>query len=87
MTPLLAITCVLSIIFVLILIECILRKKVSYVIENLDSDENVIEMRIREIINANPTAEIIILCTPKSPDAITILNKICYEFPQLHIIS
>lgn len=82
-----AIIFVLFVIFVLICLECILRKKVSYIVKNLNEDENVIEARIREAIFKNPSSEIIILCTPKNPDTLTILSKLQGDFPQIHIIK
>ena len=87
LTPALAIICILIIIFILICLECILRKRVSYFYEIFDQDEEAIELKIREIIGTNPDSEIIILCTPKNPDTITILDKLTSDFPQLHIIK
>lgn len=87
MSPVYAIVFVLFVFFILICLECILRKRVSYIVANLNEDEDVIESQIRETIFKNPTSEIIILCTPKNPDTITILSKLEEEFPQLHIIK
>lgn len=87
MSPVFAIIFVLLVVFVLICLECILRKRIAYIVENLNADEEVIESRIREIIFKNPTSEIIILCTPKNPDTITILEKLQEDFPQLYIIK
>ena len=86
-TPTLAIICILIIVFILICIECILRKRVSYFYEVFDQDEEAIELKIRKIISSNPNSEIIILCTPKKPDTIAILDKLIFDFPQLHIIK
>lgn len=87
MSPVYAIVTVLIVFFILICLECILRKRVSYIVENLNEDEEIIESRIRETIFKNPSSEIIILCTPKNPDTLTILSKLEKEFPQLHIIK
>lgn len=87
MSPIYAIIFVLFVFFVLILLECILRKKISYIVENFNEDESVIESQIREIIFKNPTSEIIILCTPKNPDTLVILDKLQVDYPQLHIIK
>ena len=87
MTPIYAIVFLLFVFFILICLECILRERVSYIVTNLNEDEEVIESQIRETIFKNPTSEIIILCTPKNPDTITILSKLEEEFPQLHIIK
>ena len=87
LSPLYAIVCVLIIIFFLICIECILRKRVSYFIANLNEEDETIESRIREIIFLNPKSEIILLCTPRNPEAITILSKLQEEYSQLHIIK
>ena len=86
LTPLYAIVCVLMVIFFLICVECILRKRVSYFIANLNEDDEVIESRIREIIFLNPKSEIILLCTPRNPEEMTILTKLEEEFSQLHIL-
>lgn len=87
MTPTLAIICFLIVVFILICLECFLRKRVLYFYESIDRDEEYIELKIRDIINKNPASEIIILCTPKHPDTITILDKLSIDFPQLHIIK
>ncbi len=87
MSPVYAIVFVLFIIFILNCLECVLRKKVSYVIKNLNEDEAFIEARIREIIFKNPKSEIIILCTSKNPDTLTILTKLQEEYTQLHTIK
>ncbi len=87
MTPLFAIIFLLLIVFILICLECILRKRVSYIVSNLNEDQDFIEARIREIIFQNPKSEIIILCTPKNPDTITVLTKLQEEFSQLHIMK
>lgn len=87
LSPVFAVVFVLFIFFILICLECILRERVSYIIANLNEDEEVIESRIRETIFKNPKSEIIILCTPKNPDTITILTKLEEEFPQLHILK
>lgn len=87
MSPIYAIVFVLFVVFVLICLECILRKKVSYIVKNLNEDETVIEARIREIIFKNPKSEIVILCTSKNPDTVTILEKLQGEYQQLHIIE
>lgn len=87
MSPIYAIVFVLFVIFALICLECVLRKKVSYIVKNLNEDETVIEARIREIIFKNPKSEIAILCTSKNPDTVTILTKLQEEYPQLHIIK
>lgn len=64
-----------------------MRKKVSYIVKNLNEDEASAEARIREIIFKNPKSEIVIFCTPKNPDTITILSKLQAEYSQLHIIK
>ena len=87
MSPILAITIVLLTVFILICLECILRKRVSYIVSTLDEDEMAIEIKIRKIIFENPRSEIIILCTPKNPDTITVLTKLQDDYPQLHIIK
>ena len=87
MSPIYAIIFVLFVFFVLICVECILRKQISYIVKNINEDEDVIELQIRETIFKNPTSEIIILCTPKNPDTITVLDKLQEDFPQLHIIK
>ena len=87
MSPVYAIILVLIVFFLLICLECILRERVSYIVTNLNEDEEAVESRIRETIFKNPTSEIIILCTPKNPETITVLTKLEKEFPQLHIIK
>ena len=89
LSPLIAIIFVLSVFFILICLECILRKKISYIVKNLnvEEEEETIECKIRETVFKNPTAEIIILCTPKNPDTILILEKLEKDFPQLHILK
>lgn len=84
MAPILA---VLIIIFVLLLLECLLRKRVSYIVTNLDVDEEAIEVKIRDIIYMHPNSEIIVFCTPKNPEYVSILNKLQDEFSQLHIVK
>lgn len=87
MSPIYALVFVLIVIFVLICLECVLRRKVSYIVKNLNVDEKVIEAHIREIIFKNPSSEIIILCTQKNPDTITVLTKLQEDFSQLHILK
>ena len=82
-----AVIFILLIIFFLICIECILRKRVSYIISNLNEEQDIIESRIREIIFLNPNSEIIVLCTPRNPNTLTILTKLQEEYAQLHIIK
>jgi len=87
LSPIYALVFVLFVCFIIICLECILRKKISYIVKNLNENEDAIESQIRETIFKNPTSEIIILCTPKNSDTITILGKLQEDFPQLHIIK
>lgn len=87
MEPYLATVFILMIIFFLICIECILRKKVSYIVKEYNENMDLIESHIREIIFLNPKSEIIVVCTPKSPETLTILNNLEKEYSQLHIIK
>jgi cellulose synthase/poly-beta-1,6-N-acetylglucosamine synthase-like glycosyltransferase len=87
MTPTIAIIFILLIVFFLICLECILRKRVSYIISNLNEEQDVIESHIREIIFLNPQSEIIVICTPRDSETLTVLTKLQNEYPQLHIIK
>lgn len=87
MSSVYAVVFVLFIVFFIICVECILRKEISYIVKNLNEDENAIEFKVREIVLKNPKSEIIILCTPKNPDTITVLDKLQEDFPQLHILK
>ena len=82
-----AIVFILLIVFFLICLECILRKRVSYIISNLNEEQDIIETRIREIVFLNPKSEIIVLCTPRNPEILTVLTKLQNEYSQLHIIK
>lgn len=86
MSPVFAIIFVLVIIFVLICLECILRKKISYVVTKAIEDEHSIEIKIRDIITKNPSSEIIVICCLTNQETLLILNKLKDEFSQLHII-
>ena len=87
LSPIMAIICILLIVFALICLECILRKRISYIVSALNEDENDFETKIRKIILENPKSEIVVLCTAKSPEITTILDKLKEEFSQLHIIK
>lgn len=87
MTVSISIIFILLIVFFLICLECILRKRVSYIISNLNEEQDVIESHIREIIFLNPQSEIIVLCTPRNPEILTVLTKLQNEYSQLHIIK
>ena len=82
-----AIICILLIVFALICLECILRKRISYIISAINEDEKNFEAKIRKIILENPKSVIVLLCTAKNTETTTILNKLKEEFSQLHIIK
>ena len=87
MPPSVAIIFMLLIVFFLICLECLLRKRVSYIVSDLNEEQEIIESRIREIIFLNPKSEIIVLCSPKTPEVLTVLTKLQNEYPQLQILT
>ena len=82
-----AIIFILLIVFFLICLECLLRKRVSYIISYLDDEIENIESKIHEIIFLNPNSEIVVICTPKCNETLTILDKLSNDYTQLHIIK
>jgi len=86
-TTIVPIIIILIIVFFLTCLECILRKRVSYIVSTINDDSEIIESRIRELIFLNPKSEIVVLCTPWNPETLTILEKLSDEYSQLHIIK
>jgi len=87
MSSVLAVICILLIVFLLICLECVLRKRVSYVVSSLNKEEETFEAQIRDIISKNPSSEILIFCTARKPETIIVLEKLKEEFSQLHILQ
>ena len=57
-----------------------LLKDLKHEIENIES-------KIHEIIFLNPNSEIVVICTPKCNETLTILDKLSNDYTQLHIIK
>lgn len=77
---------VLSVIFAIILLECILREKISYICAKADENDGCIEARLRLIKAKNPNSEIIVINGSRDEDTASVLKKLSEDFPEIHIL-
>ncbi|MBO5060813.1 MAG: hypothetical protein J6C82_07865 [Clostridia bacterium] len=87
MTPLAAaIITVLSVIFIITALECLCRKKVSYILTTSGEIADNIEVRLRVLLKKNPRSEIFVADNSHTDEAKIILEKLSADYPQIHII-
>lgn len=80
----LSIIAVLSVIFIIISLECILRAKTSYICTKTDENDECIEAKLRLIMAKNPNSEIIVINCGRKNSA--VLEKLSDDFPEIHIL-
>ena len=78
---------VLLVIFLIISLECVMRRNFSYIYTTVEKAENCIEAQLRILLKKNPRSEIIVINKTQNPENEEILKKLAQDFPEIHIIK
>lgn len=81
-----ALILVLLVIFVIICVNAITKKQISYIYTNAENDADSIEAIVREILWRKSSSEIVIAVYGEDDEADEILKRLRKDFPQIHII-
>lgn len=82
----LSVITVLLVIFIIIVIDAILKNRVSYIITSA-SEADAVEAQLRIIMKKNSESDIIVIDKTQSEESRQILDKLSHDFPQLHIVK
>ena len=74
------------VVFFLILIRAVKQKSYSFKTVRIRNDINI-EPRLRLLMLKNPRSEIVVINRSTLSETGEILEKMQYDFPQIHIIS
>ncbi len=75
-----------AIIFFLILIWAVKRESYSFKSIRIVNDRNI-EPRLRLLMLKNPRSEIVVINKSEFSETGEILDKMRYDFPQIHIVT
>ena len=76
----------LAILFFLILFSGIRRKSYSFKTVKVGNDRNI-EAKLRILMRKNPRCEIVVLNRSDARETHKILEKMAYDFPEIHIVT
>lgn len=82
-----AVVFVLCVIFVIIALDALLKRRYSSIMTFAGEHDDDIEIRLRTLMRKNPDSEIIVVDKSRSPYTHTVLEKLENDFPQIHIIT
>lgn len=82
-----ALIAVLTVIFLIILLDCLAVRGISYITASCGNDPESVECRLRKILKKNPKSEIIVLDNSHSSEISDILSKMQQDFPEIHIVN
>lgn len=81
----LSVVLVLFVIFIIVSVDFITRRKISYISPSYDKSKTI-EAQIRLILLKNPSSQIIVLC-PKDEEDKVIIKNLCHDFPRIHFLD
>ena len=84
---LISVIAVLLVIFLIISLECILRRRFSYIYTAVENAEDCIEAQLRILLRENPKSEVIVINKTQNAETDEILKKLSQDFPEIHIIK
>ena len=83
----LSVILILVVIFLIVSLDAILSRRISYVVTETEYFENCIEAQIRLMLKQNPNSEILLIDKTQSEETEKILSILSQDFPQIHIIK
>ena len=82
-----AVILVLLVIFITILLSAVIKKSTYKIITKTVDDSDFIEKQLRDILKKYPDSEIYIINAGKDHESFKIAEKLCLDYPQIHIKS
>lgn len=76
----------LTLIFILILLYAVKRNSYSFKTIKAENDRNI-EAKLRILMRKNPRSEIVVINNSSLSETGEILQKMQYDFPEIHIVS
>lgn len=80
-----AVILVLLVIFMTILLSAVVKKSTEKIITKTVDDSDFVEKQLRDILKKHPDSEIYIMNITKNAESIEITEKLCRDYPQIHI--
>ncbi len=78
---------VLLVVFLIITLDVVMRRRLSYIVTTANDSEDCIEAQLRILIKQNPNSEIIVIDKTQSDETQQILNMLAHDFPEVHIVK